>query len=136
MIEDTVEVNGFAAERSCLNDNIDSNKNQGLFSVDNDDDGPTNCNGVMENNLQCGNINGMTESLLCHRDDENILRKVVCKKNIPIRQTSIIVKFSSDCHRQRKFVGSKACYQSPHGFMQFNVNIGINNVHNALEETV
>ncbi len=136
MIEDTVEVNGFAAEHSSLNNNIDTNKNQGLFFVDNDDDGRNNCNGVMENNLQCDNINGMIESLLCHRDDENILRKVVCKKNSPIRQTLIIVKPSCDCHRHQKFVGSKACYQSPRGFVQFNVNIGINDVHNTLEETV
>jgi hypothetical protein len=31
MIEDTVEVNRFAAEHSCLNNNIDTNKSQGLF---------------------------------------------------------------------------------------------------------
>jgi hypothetical protein len=60
----------------------------------------------------------------------------VCKKNSPIRQTLIIVKSSRDCCRHQKFVGSKACYQSPCGFMQFEVNIGINDVHNALEETV
>ncbi len=81
MMEDTVEANGFAAEHSCLNNNINTNKNQGHFFVDNNDDGPTNCSGVMENNLQCDNINGMIESSLCSRDDENILRKVVCKKN-------------------------------------------------------
>ncbi len=57
MIEDTVKVNGFATEHSCLDDNINNNKNQGQFFVDNDDDGPTDCNGVMENNLQCDNIN-------------------------------------------------------------------------------
>jgi hypothetical protein len=136
MLEDTVKVNRFAAEHSCLYNNIDTKKNQGLFFVDDDDNGPTNCNGVMENNLQCDNINGMIESLLCRRDDENILRKVVCKKNSPIRQTSIIVKSSRDCHRHWKFVGSKACYQSPRGFMQFDVNIGISNMPNALEETV
>jgi hypothetical protein len=136
MIEDTVVVNGFAAEHSCLNSNIDTNKNQGLFFVGNDDNSLTNCNGVMENNLQCDNINGMIKSLLCHRDDENILRKVVGKKNSPIQQTLIIVKSSRDCHRHRKFVSSKACYQSPCRFMQFNINIGINNMHNALEKTV
>jgi hypothetical protein len=84
MIEDMVEVNRFATEHSCLDDNINTNKNQGLFFVDDNDDGLTDCNGVMENNLQCDNINGMIKSLLCHRDDENILRKVVCKKNSPI----------------------------------------------------
>jgi hypothetical protein len=104
--------------------------------VEDDDDGPTNCNGVMEDNLQCNNIDGMMESSLCRRDDENILRKVVCKKNSLIRQTLIIIKSSRDCYRHWKFVGPKACYQSPCGFMQFNVNVGINNVHNALEETV
>jgi hypothetical protein len=78
----------------------------------------------------------MIKSSLCRKDDENILRKVVCKKNGPIRQTSIIVKSSHDCHCHWKFVGSKACYQSSRRFMQFNVNIGINNVHNVLEETV
>jgi hypothetical protein len=31
MIEDMVEVNRFAAEHSCLDNNIDTNKNQGLF---------------------------------------------------------------------------------------------------------
>ncbi len=44
IIEDTVEVNGFATEHSCLDNNIDTNKNQGLFFVDKDDNGPTNCN--------------------------------------------------------------------------------------------
>jgi hypothetical protein len=76
--------------------------------VDDDDDGPTNCNGVMENNLQCDNINGMIESLLCCRDDENIFRKVVCKKNSLIQKTLIIVKSSCDCHRHQNIVGSKA----------------------------
>jgi hypothetical protein len=31
MMEDTVEANGFAAEHSCLNNNIYTNKSQGLF---------------------------------------------------------------------------------------------------------
>jgi hypothetical protein len=97
MMEDTVEANRFAAEHSCLNNNIDTNKNQQLFFVDNDDDGPTDCNGVIENKVQCDNINGRIKSLSCHRDDENILRKVVCKKNSLIRQTSIILKSSRDC---------------------------------------
>ncbi len=48
MMEDMVEANGFDAEHSCLDDNINTNKNQGLFFVDNNDDGPTDCNGVME----------------------------------------------------------------------------------------
>ncbi len=33
MMEDRVEANRFAAEHSCLNNNIDTNKNQGLFFV-------------------------------------------------------------------------------------------------------
>jgi hypothetical protein len=74
--------------------------------------------------------------LLCHRDDENILRKVVCKKNSPIQQTLIILKSSRNCHHHQNFVGSKACYQSPCRFMQFDINIDINDVHNVLEETV
>ncbi len=59
MIEDTVEVNRFATKHSCLDNNINTNQ-KGLFFVNDDDDGPTNCNGVMENNLQCDNINSLT----------------------------------------------------------------------------
>jgi hypothetical protein len=131
MMEDTVEANRFAAEHSCLHDNINTNKNPGLFFGDDNDDGPTDCNGVMEDNLQCDNINGMIESLPCQKDDENISRKVVCKKNSFIQQTLIIVKSSRDCYRHWKFVSPKACYQSPHRFMQFDINIGINDMHNA-----
>ncbi len=43
MIEDMVKMNRFVAEHSCLNDNIDTNKNQWLFFVDNNYDGPTDC---------------------------------------------------------------------------------------------
>ena len=32
-------------------------------------------------------------------------------------------------------VGPRVCYQSPRGFMQFDVDVGIDDVHNALEET-
>jgi hypothetical protein len=52
MMEYMVEANGFAAEHSCLDKNIDTDKNQGLFFVSDDDDGPTNCNGVMDNGGQ------------------------------------------------------------------------------------
>ncbi len=84
MMEDTVEANRLATEHSCLEDNISTSKNQGQFFVGDDDDGPTGCNGLMEENLQFDNSNGMIKSSLCCKDGENILRKVVCKKNSSI----------------------------------------------------
>ena len=61
MMEDTVEANEFFTNLSCLNDNIDKNKNQGLFFDNNDFDGPTSCKKVIEGNLQSDTMNGRIE---------------------------------------------------------------------------
>jgi hypothetical protein len=71
-MEDTVEANKVFTGFSCLNNNINKNKNQGLFFDNNDDDGPTGCKVVMEGNLQSSNKNRRIELLRCGIG-ENIL---------------------------------------------------------------
>ncbi len=73
MMEDTVEANKFFANLSCLNNNINGNKNQGLFFDNDDDDGPTNCKEVIEGNLQSDTMNERIESSSHRRNGENNL---------------------------------------------------------------
>ncbi len=63
MMEDTVEANELFTNLSCLDNNIDKNKNQGLFFDKDDNDGPTNCKEVIEGNLQSDTMNGRIKLL-------------------------------------------------------------------------
>ncbi len=73
MMEDAVEANKFFTNLHCLNDNIDENKNWGLFFDNNDDDGPTNCKEVIEGNMQSDTMNRRIKSSSHHWNGENTL---------------------------------------------------------------